>query len=250
MTGTIDLNVDGGESLGRWRLGADEALAPLVSSLNVACGWHAGDAGTMAASVRLAKHHGLALGSHPGFPDLIGFGRREMAFSPDDAAQAVLYQTGALRAFADQQGVALAHVKAHGSLYGLLMRDDNVSDAVADAIGEMDSTLIQFLPAGHAADRQRRRGHRVAAEAFADLEYADDGRIVIDPENRRRDPEWCAEQVQAILGGHVRTADGSVIPIQADTVCLHSDRPGAEANAHAVTRTVAALGIAVRPPSP
>lgn len=243
---TIDLNVDGGESFGRWRLGADDALAPLVSSINVACGWHAGDPATMAASVRLAKDHGISLGAHPGFPDLTGFGRRQMAFSPTEAAQAVLYQTGALRAFADQQGTPLRHVKAHGSLYGLLMKDDAVADAVADAVGEVDPELILFLEAGHTANRQRNRGHRIAAEAFADLEYTDDGHIIIDPENQRRDPQWCANQVTQILAGTVRSANGLEMPIQADTICLHSDRPGAENNARAVRDAITASGLTIR----
>lgn len=243
----IDLNADGGESFGRWPLGADEQLAPLITSINVACGWHAGDPGTMSGAVTLAKDHGLALGSHPGFPDLVGFGRRAMAFSPTEAAQAVLYQTGALRALADQQDVALRHVKPHGSLYGLLMKDDDVADAVADAVAALDPALVLVLEAGHCAQRQRDRGHRVAAEAFADLEYTDDGHIIIDPSNQRRDPQWCADQVEGILAGVVRSAQGVESAIRADTICLHSDRPGAELNAVAVTDRITDLGWAIRP---
>src|SRR5699024_3014335 len=183
MTATrmIDLNADGGESFGRWELGADTALAPLISSINVACGWHAGDPGTMTRTVALAREHDISVGAHPGFPDLTGFGRRAMAFSPDEAAQAVLYQAGALRAIADRAGVAMRHVKPHGSLYGLLMKDDDAADAVADAVGGMDPDLFIVLEAGPCAERQRERGHKVAAEAFADLEYTDDGHIIIDP---------------------------------------------------------------------
>ncbi|RJN32659.1 LamB/YcsF family protein [Nesterenkonia natronophila] len=243
---TIDLNIDGGESLGRWQLGADEALAPLASSINVACGWHAGDPATMSDSIRLAKDHGLALGSHPGFPDLVGFGRRQMAFSPVEAAQAVIYQTGALRALADQQGAPLRHVKAHGSLYGMMIRDDNIADAVADAVGEMDPELILVLEAGQTAERQRTRGHRVAAEAFADLEYTDQGHILIDPQNQRRDPQWCADRARQILAGAVRSANGIETPIQADTICLHSDRPGAEDNARAVAAAIRNSGMTIR----
>ncbi len=243
----IDLNADGGESFGRWELGADEALAPLISSMNVACGWHAGDPATMSRSVSLAKEHDVALGAHPGFPDLTGFGRRAMAFSPAEAAQAVLYQTGALRAFADQQGVPLRHVKPHGSLYGLLMKDDGAADAVADAVGEMDPSLFLVLEAGHCAERQRERGHRVAAEAFADLEYTDDGHIIIDPTNQRREPQWCADQVAGILAGTVRSAQGVEARIRADTICLHSDRPGAEDNARAVIEQMTSMGWTIRP---
>lgn len=243
---TIDLNADGGESFGRWELGADTALAPLITSINVACGWHAGDPANMAKSVALAKDHGIGLGSHPGLPDLTGFGRRAMAFTPDEAAQAVLYQTGALRAFADHQGVPLQHVKPHGSLYGLLMKDDAVADAVADAVGTLDPSLFIVLEAGHCAERQRGRGHRVAAEAFADLEYTDDGHIIIDPKNQRRDPQWCADQVAGILEGTVRSASGVESSITADSICLHSDRPGAEENAHAVVDRMTSMGWTIR----
>lgn len=245
--GVIDLNADGGESFGRWPLGADEQLAALITSINVACGWHAGDPGTMSRTVTLAKEHGLALGSHPGFPDLVGFGRRAMAFSPAEAAQAVLYQTGALRALADQQDVPLRHVKPHGSLYGLLMTDDDVADAVADAVAAVDPSLVLVLEAGHCAQRQRERGHRVAAEAFADLEYTDEGHIIIDPSNQRRDPHWCADQVEGILAGVVRSAQGVQSPVRADTICLHSDRPGAQRNAIAVAERITDLGWAIRP---
>ncbi|WP_435203302.1 LamB/YcsF family protein [Janibacter sp. GS2] len=246
-THEIDLNADGGESFGRWKLGADEELAPLISSINVACGWHAGDPGTMARSVALAKQHDIALGAHPGFPDLTGFGRRAMAFSPAEAAQAVLYQTGALRALADQQDVPLRHVKPHGSLYGLLMKDDDVADAVADAVGELDSSLTLLLEAGDCAERQRARGHRVAAEAFADLEYTDDGHIIIDPSNQRRDPQWCADQAARVLAGSVVSAQGVETTIRADTICLHSDRPGAEDNAHAVVERITSAGWTIVP---
>ncbi|MGB7449618.1 MAG: 5-oxoprolinase subunit PxpA [Ornithinimicrobium sp.] len=243
---SIDLNADGGEGFGRWSLGADEALAPLISSINVACGWHAGDPGTMSRSIALAAQHKLGLGAHPGFPDLTGFGRRLMAFSPQEAAQAVLYQTGALRALADQQGVPLRHVKPHGSLYGLLMKDDAVADAVADAVTAFDPLIILVLEAGPCAERQRRRGHRVAAEAFADLEYTDEGHIVIDPQNQRRDPQWCADQVAGILAGTVRSPGGIETSVRVDSICLHSDRPGAEDNAHAVVEQISRSGWTIR----
>lgn len=245
-TRTIDLNADGGESFGRWELGADTELAPLISSINVACGWHAGDPGTMTRTVALAREHDISLGSHPGFPDLTGFGRRAMAFTPAEAAQAVLYQTGALRAIADHQGVPLRHVKPHGSLYGLLMKDDAAADAVADAVAEMDPSLFILLEAGPCAERQRERGHKVAAEAFADLEYTDDGHIIIDPKNQRRDPQWCADQAARALEGTVRSEQGVETSIHADTICLHSDRPGAEDNARAVVERITSMGWTIR----
>lgn len=244
---SIDINADAGESFGRWKLGADEELASLVSSVNVACGWHAGDPGTMASSVRLAKEHGLALGAHPGFPDLLGFGRRAMAFSPDEAAQAVLYQYGALRAIAEAEGVRVVHVKPHGALYGLIGREDDVADAVVDALAAADNDLLVVLEAGPPADRQRGRGHRVVSEAFADLEYTDEGRIIIDPSNSRRDPQWCAAQTADILCGRISSVNGVESKIEADSICLHSDRPGAEENARAVTERVKAEGFVIQP---
>jgi UPF0271 protein len=243
---TIDLNADAGESFGRWQLGADEELAPLISSINVACGWHAGDPATMTRSIALAKAHGIALGAHPGFPDLVGFGRRSIAFSPDEAAQAVLYQFGALRAMADRQGVRVTHMKPHGSLYGLVSSDDAVADEVADAVATVDPDLLIILEAGHPADRQRERGHRVVAEAFADLDYTDGGRIIIDPHNRRRDPQWCADQAADILSGRIHSENGVESALLAESICLHSDRPDAGANARAVVERIQAEGWSVR----
>jgi 5-oxoprolinase (ATP-hydrolysing) subunit A len=246
---TVDINADAGESFGRWQLGADEELAPLISSINVACGWHAGDPAAMTRAVRLAREHGIALGAHPGFPDLVGFGRRMISFSPDEAAQAVLYQFGALRALADAEGVRVAHVKPHGSLYGLVSRDDDVADAVADAVGAAAPEVHLLLEAGHTAQRQAERGHRVVAEGFADLEYTDEARIIIDPQNQRRDPQWCAQQTADILSGSVRSVNNREVTIRAASICLHSDRPGAGDNARAVIERVRAEGYAVAAPT-
>lgn len=246
---TVDINADAGESFGRWQLGADDELAPLISSINVACGWHAGDPAAMTRAVRLAREHDIALGAHPGFPDLVGFGRRMISFTPDEAAQAVLYQFGALRALADAEGVRLAHVKPHGSLYGLVSRDDDVADAVADAVAAAAPEVHLLLEAGHPARRQAERGHRVVPEGFADLEYTDEGRIIIDPQNQRRDPEWCAQQTADILAGSVRSVNGRGAPIQAASICLHSDRPGAGDNARAVLERVRAAGYTVAAPT-
>lgn len=244
-TQRIDVNADAGESFGRWALGADVELAALVSSINVACGWHAGDPATMVTSVLLAKEHGIALGAHPGFPDLVGFGRRAMAFSPAEAAQAIVYQFGALRALADLHDVPVRHVKPHGSLYGLLCKDDAVADEVSDAVAAVDPSLLIVLEAGPVAERQRERGHRVVAEGFADLEYTDEGRIIIDPSNGRRDPQWCADQTAEILAGRVHSAGGVESQISAQSICLHSDRPGAAENAVAVTARIRDLGYAI-----
>jgi UPF0271 protein len=247
MKTLIDLNADAGESFGRWRLGDDENLLPLVSSVNVACGWHAGDPATMRRSVELARASGTALGAHPGLPDLVGFGRRPIGLSPADAADACLYQYGALRGFADAVGVPVTHVKPHGALYGLTMRDPEVAVAVADAVRAAGPDLIVVLLAGPTADQVADRGVRVAREAFADLEYDDDGLIIVEPDPQPKDPESCADRVVDILRGTVTTVGGRRIPVDADTVCIHGDRPNAVAIAAAVRDRLAAEGVTIAP---
>ncbi|WP_314178480.1 LamB/YcsF family protein [Streptomyces winkii] len=247
MKTLIDLNADAGESFGRWRLGHDEELLPLVSSVNVACGWHAGDPAIMRRSVRLAGEHGTALGAHPGLPDLAGFGRRALALSPDEAADACLYQYGALRAFADAHGVRVTHVKPHGAFYGLTMRDPAVADAVADAVAGVDPDAVVVLLAGPTAERVAARGVRVAREAFADLEYDDEGRIIIEPDPPAKDPRACADKAADILNGHVTTVGGHRVEVDADTVCVHGDRPNAVDVATAIRERFTADGVTVEP---
>lgn len=247
MKKLIDLNADAGESFGRWRLGNDDELLPLVSSVNVACGWHAGDPATMRTGVELARRSGAALGAHPGLPDLVGFGRRSMALSPQDAADTCLYQYGALKAFAKHGGVPVVHVKPHGALYGLTMRDAEVAEAITRAIARIDQRLIVVLLAGDVAERLVERGFRVAREAFADLDYDDDGRIIIDPESGPRDPQACAQQAMDVLRGEVTSVTGTRIPVDADTICLHGDRPNAVEIATAIRERFAAEGVRIAP---
>ncbi|GAB2985897.1 LamB/YcsF family protein [Amycolatopsis acidiphila] len=247
MKKLIDLNADAGESFGRWRLGDDEHLLPLVSSVNVACGWHAGDPATMRRSVELAREAGTALGAHPGLPDLAGFGRRSMALSPADAADACLYQYGALRGFADALGVPVAHVKPHGAFYGLTMRDPEVTDAIVQACRAVSPELIVVLLAGETAARAEAAGVRVAREAFADLEYDDNGHIIIEPQPLAKDPRACADRVLDILDGHVTSAGGKRVEVDADTICLHGDRPNAVEIAAAIRDRLAPAEVTVAP---
>lgn len=247
MKTLIDLNADAGESFGRWRLGDDERLLPLVSSVNVACGWHAGDPATMRRSVELARANGTALGAHPGLPDLTGFGRRSLALSPADAADACLYQYGALRGFADSLGVPVTHVKPHGALYGLTLREPAVADAVAEAVRSVDPDLIVVLLAGSTAERSADNGIRVAREAFADLEYDDNGHIIIEPEPLAKDPQACADRVFDILNGHVTAVSGRRVEVDADTVCLHGDRPNAVEIATVIRERLTSAGVTVAP---
>lgn len=234
MKTLIDLNADAGESFGRWKLGDDDALLPLVSSVNVACGWHAGDPATMRRSVELASTHRVALGAHPGLPDLAGFGRRSMALSPAEAADACLYQYGALRGFADAAGVRITHVKPHGAFYGLTLRDPEIASAIAASMAAAEPDALLVLLAGPTAEQVLSQGYRVAREAFADLDYDDDGRIIIEPNPEPKDPDTCAQQAVDVLEGGLRSVNGKAVDVDADTICLHGDRPNAPEIARAV----------------
>jgi len=246
----IDLNCDMGESFGIWRLGNDEAVLPYITSANIACGVHAGDPSTMRRTVRMALDRGVAVGAHPGLPDLVGFGRRNLAITPAEAYDLVVYQVGALAAFVKAEGGRLQHVKPHGALYNMAAKDRALADAIAAAVAAVDPGLILFGLAGselvHAGQRA---GLRVAAEAFADRTYQADGSLtprrtpgaVID------DPNRAAEQViRLVKEGTVRALDGTEVPVQADTVCLHGDGPRAVELARAIRARLEAEGIAVR----
>jgi 5-oxoprolinase (ATP-hydrolysing) subunit A len=245
MRTLIDFNADAGESFGRWGLGADALLIPHMSSVNVACGWHAGDPMTMRRSIRHAKQSGVALGAHPGLPDLAGFGRRAMALSPEEAATACLYQLGALTALASAEGVDIAHVKPHGALYGMTLRDPACTEAITKAVMSVDSSLILVLLAGPTADQARQMGARVAREAFADLDYDDNGHIIIEPDPQAKDPGRCAQQAIDVLNGAVTSTSGKRIDVDADTICIHGDRPNAVEIAKAIRDRFAAEKVTV-----
>lgn len=223
----IDLNCDLGESFGAWRMGEDAALLELVSSANIACGFHAGDPLIMQQTVSLAAARGVAIGAHVSLPDLQGFGRREMRVSADEAGAMTLYQLGALHAFVRAAGTRLAHVKPHGALYNMAARDRALADAIARAVRAFDPQLILFGLAGSALiDAGKAIGLPVAAEAFADRRYCADGSLqprsetgaVID------DAHAAMEQALGIArDGVVVTADGHRINLHADTLCLHGD---------------------------
>lgn len=247
----IDLNADVGESLGAWSLGEDETLIPLVSSVNVAAGLHAGDPVTIARTIALAARHGTAVGAHPGYPDLAGFGRRAMALSPTEIEATVLYQVGAVAAFARAARVDLRHVKAHGALYTRASRDEAAAAAVARAVASFSRELVLFALAGSAlVSAGRDAGLVVAEEAFADRAYEADGSLrprdvdgaVID------DPAEVGRQALAIVGGAVTARDGSPLAVRADTLCVHGDLPGAAARARAARDALVAAGVEIRAP--
>jgi UPF0271 protein len=245
----IDLNADVGESFGAWTLGEDDALIPWVTSVNVAAGAHAGGPGTIERTVALAKKHGAAVGAHPGYPDLAGFGRRAMALSPEEIEASVLYQVGAVAAFATAAGVELRHVKAHGALYNRAATDRAAADAIARAVRRFDGSLVLVGLAGSelvAAGREA--GLAVAEEAFADRAYEPDGslRSREHADAVLADPGAAAGQALAIVRGELRARDGSSLRLRADTICVHGDLPGAAARARAVREALHAAGVEVR----
>ena len=248
---SIDLNADVGESFGPWPMGEDEALIPLVTSVNIACGFHAGDPLTIERTVELAVRSGCAIGAHPGYPDLAGFGRRDMAMSPPELEAALVYQIGAVDAFARAAGNALRHVKAHGALYNLAGRDSNTAEAIVRAVRRVSPRLIVFaLPGSTMIEAGRAAGLHVAVEAFADRAYEPDGAL----RSRRHDdavlddPSAVAAQaVDLALGRGVAAIDGTRLDLRPDTLCIHGDRPGAADRARAVRDALAAAGVSVGP---
>lgn len=247
----VDLNSDLGESFGAYTIGNDGQVVPVVSSVNVACGMHAGDPGVMRATVALAAKHGVAVGAHPGYPDLQGFGRRDMALSPQEVYDCVLYQIGALDAFCRAAGVELHHVKPHGQLYNRAARDRAAADAVAAAVRDYDASLVLVGLAGsELVAAGRGAGLHCAEEFFADRAYACDGTLVprSQPGAVVADEEAAIERtVRAVTAGSVRAIDGTEVPVRADTVCVHGDNPHALAFARALRSALEAHGVAVAP---
>ena len=246
----IDLNSDLGESFGPWPMGQDAALMTSITSANVACGFHAGDPGTMRATIQLAKTHGVQIGAHPGFPDLVGFGRRELRASAQEVEDFVAYQVAALSGMAAAQGVRLQHVKAHGALYNMAVRDRSLAQAIARAVVAIDRSLVFFgLPHSELLRAGEAAGLRVAAEVFADRAYEADGSLA-----SRQKPGSVLHDAGAVVARSIRMVcdrevvalDGSTIRLEADTICLHGDTPGAAALASAVRHGLEAAGITVR----
>jgi 5-oxoprolinase (ATP-hydrolysing) subunit A len=247
----IDLNADVGESYGAWTMGQDEALIPLVTSANVACGAHACDPLVMARTARLAREHGVAVGAHPGYPDRDGFGRRDLELTDPELEATILAQLGALQAIAKAQGVELAHVKPHGALYNRAARDARLAAVVARAVRAFSREITLVGLAGSASlEAAREAGLRVAAEAFADRAYEPDGSLRSRrlPRAVHADPEVAAAQAVSIAAeGRVRTTAGSWLSVAADTICLHGDTPDAPRYARAVRTALAAAGVDILP---
>ena len=247
----IDLNCDMGESFGRYALGQDEELLRVVTSANIACGLHAGDPVVMARTLELAKQSRVAVGAHPGYPDLQGFGRRNLTLAPHELEAFVLYQIGALAAFARARGVPLVHVKPHGALYNTVARDARSAQAVAQAVAAFDPGLIVVTLPGSALEQTAcALGLCTAREGFADRAYCADGSLA--PRNEPgaviHDPAQAADRaVQMVTSGRVEATDGSLIPLQLDTLCIHGDTPGAAAMAAQVRAALESAGVRIAP---
>lgn len=246
----IDLNSDMGESYGAYTIGADDEVLRWVTSANVACGWHGGDPSVMRRTVQRAKELGVGVGAHPSYPDLLGFGRRVMQITRQEARDYILYQIGALRAFAQALGVRLQHVKPHGAIYNAAVKDRELSLGIAEGVADAGADLILVgLPGSELVKAGREVGLRVAREAFGDRAYNEDGTLV----SRKiagsliTDPDAVAERVLGFTRGAVRAITGREFQIEADTICLHGDTPGAGLIARRVRERLEAAGVKPRP---
>jgi len=248
----VDLNSDLGEGFGPWTIGdgVDAQLMPLISSANIATGFHAGDPNIMSRTVELAKQHGVGIGAHPGFRDLVGFGRRHIAAPATELVNDMLYQLGALREFARLHGLVLQHIKPHGALYMHLARDEEAARLFVETLQRVDPTLLLFCMDGSATCRWAEAlGQPVVREFYADREYDVTGSIVFIRRVTAWYPDQVAEKVlRACREGQVRTVNGQDIPIRFDSICIHSDTPGALALVQRTRERLAAAGIAVRAP--
>lgn len=245
----VDLNADVGESFGAYSIGHDPELMKVITSANIAAGFHGGDPSVLRDTIRLAKLWGVAIGAHPGFPDLMGFGRRELKVSAREAEDLVLYQIAAVAGVASTEGVRLQHVKPHGALFNMAARDNKLAAAVARAVAAFDRQLILFgLPDSELIRAGRDAGLRVAAEGFADRAYEADGSLVsrTKPGAVIHDVEAVARRVVQIVRDHsVTTLDGSTLRMNVDTICVHSDTEGADVLARRVRESLEAAGIRV-----
>lgn len=223
----VDLNCDLGESFGNYKIGGDEKIIPLISSANVACGFHAGDPIVMKKTVEIAKKFGIGIGAHPGFLDLMGFGRREMKISEEEAKAYILYQLGALSAFCTAQGIKLQHVKPHGALYNMAAKDYNLSKAICSAIAEFDSSLIILgLSGSQTLKAAQDLGLRYASEVFADRAYEEDGSLVARSKEGamiKDENEAISRVIRMIKEQKVKSITGKDIQIKVDSICVHGD---------------------------
>lgn len=246
----VDLNSDLGESFGNYTIGMDEEILKYVSSANVACGWHAGDPVVMEKTVALAKEFGTAVGAHPGFPDLMGFGRRNMVITPDEARAYIKYQLGALMAFTTACGVKIQHVKPHGAIYNMAAVDYKLAKAMAEAVYQVDPGIIFMGLAGSEMIRAAEDvGLRAASEVFADRAYNDDGTLVSRklPGAVIKDKDLAISRVvRMVKEGKVESINGKDIDIKADSICVHGDNPKALEFVQNIRETLIREGVEIK----
>lgn len=247
---SIDINCDLGESFGAWVMGDDQAILPWISSANVACGFHAGDPTVMDSTVKTAAALGVEIGAHPGFPDLVGFGRRALDVTYHQAVADVTYQMGALMAFCHRHGVALQHVKPHGELNNRAIRDPRLADAIVDAIYGVDHNVILISYGGALELAAKRRGLVVAKEVFADRAYHRDGSLVSRREEGAvlKDPDLVAKRViDMVVNQRILSVEGDELEVSPDTICVHGDTPGASALIRQIRDALDRAGVTVKP---
>jgi 5-oxoprolinase (ATP-hydrolysing) subunit A len=231
---TVTINCDMGEAFGIYRMGDDEACMPYITHANIACGFHASDPVVMWRTVKAAKKHGIRIGAHPGLPDREGFGRREMRLSREEVGALVLYQTGALQGFLQSEGLELSHIKPHGALFGMAQKDEAIANGIADAALSLGMPVIAFSDCAM-SEVFTRRGVRFTCEFYADLDYDDEGRQVITMTHEPVSPEAAARKViRAVREGKTRSLGGRDVVVVAESICVHSDTPGAVEVAKAV----------------
>lgn len=247
----IDINCDMGESFGSYKIGEDEKIIPYITSANISCGYHAGDPMVMAQTLEMAKKRGVAVGAHPGYPDLLGFGRRNLQTFPGEIRNYLLYQIGALKALAKACGLSLQHVKPHGALYNLAAQDERTAQEIIEAVKIFDPEIILVLLAGSkGAQLAAASGLKVAQEVFPDRAYLKDGRLA--PRTMAgaviHDPTRIKERIVKLIScGTLTSLEGKEIPLKADTLCIHGDTPGAWKVAKVIYRELKKSGIKPTP---
>ena len=250
----IDLNCDMGESFGAYKLGMDDAVIQFISSANIACAWHAGDPSVMNHTVAIAVENGVGVGAHPGYPDLLGFGRRNLDCTMEELRNYVIYQIGALQAFCNAHGIKMQHVKPHGALYLTAVENEDVARVVAEAIVSVNPDLLYVALAGAKGELMTRIGQEVGLgvvyEAFPDRAYSPEGTLVSrrQPGAVIKEPQAVAQRaLRMVKEGVVIAVEGSTIPLEAQTLCVHGDNPKAVDLVRSIRETLEADGVAVTP---
>ena len=249
---TVDLNCDMGEAFGPWPMGNDAELMRYVSSANIACGFHAGDASTMRRTVELAIENGVAIGAHPGYPDLQGFGRRNMSLSPREIYDQVIYQIGALKSICETSRAKLRHVKPHGAMYNQAAKDGELAAAIAEAVRAVDESLVFYgLSGSFLVSAAKTAGLKTASEVFADRTYTSDGKLTPRAEENaliKNTDQALRQAVQIVEGNTVNATDGSLVDLVSDTICIHGDGEHAVEFAAAIRQAFDERGIVVAAP--